>query len=415
MRLRSEIHGEDCLLEEYRGISKEALYIIYAGIMPGVALGMFMTDLPYLLTKVYGFADVFMGTVIFVMGISMVLTSIPFGMLADKYGRRNMLVYSSLALSAIVLVFGVSRDPGVLLIAALISGVSEAASSASSNALLADVSGPAKRTSVFTLTYFSFSIALGVGSFSIPLVVAFEGLGMTEAEAHTALYVLLSALSMASTAFLLKVRESKTGLKKGGLREMVILKSKGILIKYTLAGAIIAFGAGMVVPLMTRWFYLQYGIPDSLSGPIIGVSDILIGIATLVAPRTAKKFGTVKAIVLTQGLSTVFMFGTPLSPSFAMASAVYTARSFMMNMSSPLSQSVLMGLVPNEERGTASSITAALWRLPNSFSSVVGAWLFGLGLLSMPFFVAGVLYIVSIALFWKFFGKVSVPGESAPS
>ncbi|MBC7078539.1 MAG: MFS transporter, partial [Synergistales bacterium] len=334
-----------------------------------------------------------------------------FGMLADRYGRRNMLIYSSLALGAIVLVFGVSQDPGVLLLAAFLSGVSEAASSASSNALLADVSGPSKRTPVFTLTFFSFSIALGIGSFSIPLVVVFEGLGLSDAEAHSALYVLLSVLSMASTAFLLKVRESKVGLKKGSLREMVSLKSKGILARYTLAGAIIAFGAGLVVPLMTRWFYLQYGIPDSLSGPIIGVSDILIGIATLAAPRTARRFGTVKAIVLTQGLSTIFMFGTPLSPSFAIASVVYTARCFMMNMSSPLSQSMLMGIVPNEERGTASSITAALWRLPNSFSSVVGAWMFGLGLLSVPFFAAGALYVVSIALFWRFFGRISVPGE----
>ncbi|MEJ5293308.1 MAG: hypothetical protein WHS82_06895 [Candidatus Methanosuratincola sp.] len=181
-------------------------------------------------------------------------------------------------------------------------------------------------------------------------MVVFEGLGLSDAEAHSALYVLLSVLSMSSTAFLLKVRESKVGLKKGSLREMVSLKSKGILARHTLAGAIIAFGAGLVVPLMARWFYLQYGIPDSLSGPIIGVSDILIGIATLAAPRTARGFGTVKAIVLTQGLSTIFMFGTPLPKLRHCMRCLYHKMLHDVYVFTP-SQSMLMGVVPNEERG----------------------------------------------------------------
>ncbi|MDI9644494.1 MAG: MFS transporter [Candidatus Verstraetearchaeota archaeon] len=400
------------MFEEYRGISRETIYVICSGIMPGAALGMFLADLPYFLTKIYGLTDVFMGTIIFVMGLSMVVTSIPFGMLSDRYGRKNMLMSSNLIFSLVIFIFAVTDNPVILLTAAALSGISEAASSASSNALLADKAGSTKRTPAFALAYFSFSIALGIGSFSIPLVSAFETLGYGEAGAHTALYLLFSVLSFASTAFLLRVNETQAGLKRGGVRETVTIRSKGVLARYTLAGAIIAFGAGMVVPLMTRWFYLQYGILDTVSGPVIGVSDVLIGFATLAAPRIAARFGTVRAIVLTQGMSTLFMFWVPLSPDFFLASVVYTVRSFMMNMSSPLSQSMLMGIVPEEERGIASSITSALWRLPNSFSSIVGAWLFGLGLLSTPFFVAGILYIASIALFWKFFNGVKLAGDN---
>lgn len=184
-----------------------------------------------------------------------------------------------------------------------------------------------------------------------------------------------------------------------------------ILIKYVIAGSIVAFGAGMFVPLMTRWLNLAYGVSDAISGPILGVSNVLIGVATLAAPSLARRLGIVKSIVVTQAVSTVFMFTTPLSPEYLTASTVYTIRTFLMNMAGPLQSSMLMGLVSADERGAASGISGALWRLPNSLSTTIGAWLMGIGLLAMPFYLATVLYVISITLFWLFFRKTKMPEE----
>ena len=167
----------------------------------------------------------------------------------------------------------------------------------------------------------------------------------------------------------------------------------------------------MVVPLMSLWFGLRYGISDALSVPILGVSNIVIGFSTLFAPPLARKTGLVRAIVLTQGLSTIFMFATPLSPEFISASVVYTVRAFLMNMASPLQSSMIMGLVPEDERGAASGVSAALWRLPNALSTSIGAWLMGIGLLATPFFLASILYIISIGLFWYYFRSTKMPEE----
>ena len=105
------------------------------------------------------------------------------------------------------------------------------------------------------------------------------------------------------------------------------------------------------------------------------------------------------------------MFATPLSPNYVVASIVYTSRAFLMNMSSPLAQSMIMGLVAEDERGSASGVSSALWRLPNALSSFVGAWLIGMGLLAEPFFLAGLFYIVSISLFWYYFRRTKMPEE----
>jgi len=81
-----------------------------------------------------------------------------------------------------------------------------------------------------------------------------------------------------------------------------------------------------------------------------------------------------------------------------------------MNMSSPLQQSLIMGLVAEDERGAASGISSALWTLPNSMSTAIGAALMGAGMLAAPFYLATILYSVSITIFWLIFGKMKLPG-----
>jgi len=396
----------------FTGIPKEAKLLIYASLLPALAYGMFYTDLPYFLTSVQGVDAVFMGTLITLMGISTVVVSIPLGAWADRYGRKKLLIMGNIISAIDIMVFALTTNPVFLVMAALAEGVSEAGYMAASSAMMAEKAGDANRTKVFSLQAFASGIAFGLGSFIIPVVAVFESMGLSSRDSHVLLYVILALAALASTYFMLKVSESKT-LKKEtfSIKSMVPKKERAVLAKYVTAGAIIAFGAGIVVPLMSYWLNLAYGIPDTLSGPILGVSNMLIGVANLAAPFLAKRMGLVRSIVVTQVISTVFMVATPISPSFVAASSVWTVRSFLMNMSNPLQQSMIMGLISPEERGVASGISGALWRLPNSLGSPIGAGLMASGLLSEPFFLASGLYVVSISLFWIFFRKTRMPEE----
>jgi MFS family permease len=393
----------------YRGMSTEAKYIICSSVLPSVAYGMFYTDIAYFLTTVQGLSYNLMGIIVTIMGVSTFATSIPMGIAADKYGRKRLLILSNVIASIIIAAFALTTNPALLITAAVFEGVSEAASSASLSALLAEKAEDVKRNSVFSMFGFAQSTAFGVGG--IAILATQKMTGFSDKSIHVLLYVVLAALSLASTVIIFKVHESKSTKADATLRELLPSKSKKVLAQYVLTGAIIALGAGMVVPLMTAWMKARYGIPDSLSGPILGVSSIVIGLATLASPWLAKKFGLINAIVVTEAVSTIFMFATPLSQDYIVASVVYTWRAFLMNMSSPLAQSMIMGLVPEDERGAASGISAALWRLPNALSSFVGAWLIGLGLLAAPFFIATGLYIVSIGLFWYFYRNIKMPEE----
>jgi MFS family permease len=401
----------------YRGISSEAKVLIYQSIFPSIAYGMLFTDISYFLTTIQGLSYGFMGIVISTMGISAFVSSIPLGMAADKYGRKKTLIIGNVIAGLTMTAFAFTTNPFLLLVIAVFEGVSEAAFAASSGALLAEKADNSRRNSVFSLYGFAQSIAFGVGSLAIPGVLIFEYLGFSGSMSHGLLFFTFGLLSLVSIVMLLRVQENKKKRVEqdsvNATTERSRKDSRMILAKYSLAGAIIAVGAGMVVPLMTAWLRLQYGIPDTVSGPILGVVSIVIGAATLTGPMLAKKFGLVKSIVITQAISTVFMFLTPLSPNYVLASSVYTVRAFLMNMASPLSQSLIMGLVREDERGMASGVNTALWRLPNALSTYVGAFLMSLGLLSAPFFIATALYVLSIGLFWYYFRRTRMPEEKS--
>jgi MFS family permease len=396
----------------YVGLPKEAKYLVYASVMPAVAYGMLFTDLAYFLTAVQGMSADFMGLVLTLMGVSTFFASIFLGIAADIYGRKRMLIGGNILASVTIMIFALTTDPFLLIIAAIFEGISEAAVLASSSALLADKARNENRNSIFSLYGFAQGIAFGVGSFVIPAVLIFEQLGFTNKESHILLYFVISILSLVSTAIMLRVNESKS-LKKDrkSYLDLFPRKSKNVLLKYTLTAAVVAFGAGMVIPLMTFWFDLRYGISDAISAPILAISSILIGLTILVAPWAAKRFGLVRAIVITQTASTFFLLITPLSSNFLLAGFVYSIRALLMNMSNPLSQSMIMGLVAEDERGAASGMNGALWRLPNALSSFIGAWLMGMGFLAEPFFIAGIFYSLSTALFWVFFRRVKMPEE----
>lgn len=120
----------------------------------------------------------------------------------------------------------------------------------------------------------------------------------------------------------------------------------------------------------------------------------------------ARKIGSVRAVVLSQGLSLAFMVALAFVWDFRTAAIIYVIRTGLMNMSSPLLDSYLMGIVPPEQRGFASSLNSVIWRIPNSVTTIAGGIILASGNFELPFLLAGAFYIVGISLFYMIFKNV---------
>ena len=397
------------MFSEYRGIPSQARMLIYLSFIPNIAIGFIYTDLSFFLPKIQGLTPGSTGIVIGALGVTLVAESIPFGIAADRYGRRKMLFLGNLCASLSLIGFALATDFGLILIFAILEGTGEAAYAVSVGALLAEKAGDTKRTSAFSLLAFLGWVAGALGGFIISSVLALQGFGLDARQAHIILYAAVGLLSLSITPLFFLVKEGATTAHR---KEILPRKSSRVLKRFIAYSVLIAVGAGLFVPIMTYWFAAAYGVSDAVSGPILGLTNLLTAGVVFLSPRLAARFGLVKATVLTQASSTLFMALVPSSPTFTIAASLYLVRVFLMNLSNPLTQSLIMGLVSPDERGMASGITASTWRLPNSLSSYVGLVLIGGGFISLPFYIATVLYVVGISLYWFMFRDARLPEET---
>jgi MFS family permease len=399
-------------LGEYGTIPHQAMLVITSSILPSLLLGMVFTDLPYHLTIIQGLPDLFMGALIMVMGIAVILASPPMGAAADRFGKKRVLIISNVVMSASIILFAIVRDPLILLIVAAVKGICEAGCSTSTVALLAEKSGSISRTSAFALLSFLGTVAFAVGSFAIPLVLVYERFGFDTRAAHISLYITMALLSLISILFILRITESKE-LREKKNNSLLSVPSRRIVLGFSISGFIFNLGSGIIIPLMSRWFFLMYAVTDVISGPVLGAAGLLAALGILAVPALTRRNGIVRSILLVQGLAMILFFFIPLSPNFITAAGFNTGRALFINMAGTLQQSFITGMVPKEELGFASGIGSAIWRTPNTVSTVVGAGLIGGQFMDLPFYLGATLYGLSIVVFWIWFRNARLPEERA--
>jgi len=333
----------------------------------------------------------------------MVIAGIPLGLLSDRKGRKWILTVSAAGLSPVLFILAFTKNPVFLIFSGIIAGMAEGGFLSTVNATIADQTPISSRNSAFSFSFLLSTIFSGLGlslSFTFPFLERL--LGFTSAEMHEGVLIILGFLVIAtpfSLFFLLRNYKEKTS-------QDSIASSAGSmknLVKFSGANSLIGLGAGFIIPLIATWFFLKFGIPDNYSGPLLAVSNITMGLSALLSPRMSRRFGIVRAIAINQGLSTVFMISLAFVGGPVLAASLYVIRAALMNMSSPLSDSFLMGLVPKERRGLASAINSVVWRLPNSVTTIIGGAILASGNYSLPFELAALFYIVAISLFYTFF------------
>lgn len=352
-----------------------------------------------------GFDSGSVGLILGVNGIAVVAASIPLGLYADRKGKKPILFLGLLFFPFTLVVYALTRQLDALLAASLIAGLVEGAFLSTWNAIIADMTTPQNRNAAFSLSFIVSIFAFGLGyalPFAFPLLGSVLHLDSMRVHQYSTLVVAgLSFGSPIGIGLLLRgyaepERTADSG-EKGSL--LALWKFSGL-------NSLIGLGAGFVIPLIATWFYLRFAVPDTYSGPLLAVSNMTIALAAIASPVLAKKLGTVTAIVVAEGSSTVFMLATALAPTPAIAGGLYVARAALMNMASPLSDSFLMGIIPARQRSLASAVNSLIWRLPNSLTTIAGGVVMASGNLLLPFYLATAFYVLGISCFYVVFRNV---------
>jgi MFS family permease len=345
---------------------------------------------------------------------------------ADRVGRRRMLVVGAALMFGAGIVFALSGNYWVLLLAATIGVISPSGNEVGpflsiEQAGLAQRLPAEHRTGAFAWYNLCGAAATALGALVGGVTVDALGYwGWPLVRSYQALLCAYAALglTLAGLFVLLSPAVEASGAARGRGRAALLglHRSKGVVAKLSALFALDAFGGGFVIQsIVAYWFHVRFGASPGTLGVIFFGANLLAGFSALAAAALARRIGLVRTMVFTHIPSNVLLILVPLMPSLASAIGVLLLRFSISQMDVPTRQSYTMAMVDPDERSAAAGITGIARTTGAAISpSLAGLLLATPALVSAPFFLAGGIKIVYDLLLYRSFRNVCPPAQDAP-
>lgn len=396
-------------------LPKNAKLLILATATRSFIFGYLSILFPIYLTTI-GYSPVVVGSILTASTLSAAILMLSAPILADRYGRKAVLVFFGITLIFSNLAYYFTTNFYVLLLAAITGllggggghGGGVGPYSPIQQAILAEEVEANRRNSTFSVNAFlgAFSGSGGALVVGLPSILQ-DSIGLPQAEAQRTLFLLGAVLACVFTLLLtpLKIRsESK--------RQTRVLTKHGrkIVLRFAVARATDGLATGVTNPFLPYWFSVKFGAQLSSLGPLFSMAELSSAITFLLVARIARKLGTVKAIVATHSPSLVLLFALPFAPTFSSAATIWLMRSIFGSMDVPLKQSYLMGITSPEERTAAAGFSGISTFVPQAAGPSLTGYFFQFVSLSAPFFVSVFLKTTSYTYLYFAFRNIK-PSE----
>jgi MFS family permease len=378
-----------------------------------------------------GFSEQQIGVLLTLTLVGDAVLSLWITTVADRIGRRRMLLVGAGLMVFAGGVFALTRHMLLLTIAAIIGTISPSGTEVGpflsiEQAALTQIVPDRQRTQVFAWYNLvgSFSTALGALSGGI-LIQTLEHMGGTALQSYRTVIIgyallgmVLGVLFSQLSATVEITSQTPTSAVSTPLvkRRFGLHRSRSVVLKLSALFMLDAFGGGLVVQsLMVYWFSVRFGVPPALLGSIFFSANLLAGLSALVAARVAARFGLINTMVWTHIPSNLFLILVPLMPNLPLAILVLLARFSISQMDVPTRQSYTMAVVEPDERSATAGITTIARTVGSAIAPMITGILLGASLFSLPFFLAGGLKIVYDLILYQNFRALKPPEEMRKS
>ena len=341
---------------------------------------------------------------------------------ADRLGRKRTLIFGALLMIGAGIVFVLTRNVILLIIAAIIGVISPSGNEIGpflsvEQAGLTQLIQNKSRTQFFAWYALVGSLATATGALAGGwLAQILQDNGWAALESYRVVLIgyafggILLLLLFLNLTKSIEVETAQDTTK----RILGLHRSRAVVFKLSSLFAMDAFaGALLVQSLMAYWFHIRFGVEAGVLGSIFFGANILAGISALLAIRLADRFGLINTMVFTHIPSNILLILVPLMPTLPLAIGVLLLRFSISQMDVPTRQSYTMAVVAPDERSAASGVTAIARSVGASVSPALTGLLFSIPILfNAPFFLAGGLKIIYDLLLFREFRAVKPPEEN---
>ena len=400
-----------------------ALYWV-TSFIEGLGVAQIYAFLPNRLTEV-GLSASDVGHFVGVLGALFFLSGLPFiplwGVWADKYSRKAVIIRSALVEAVVFGVVAASQAPWQLVVAMLLVGF-QLGNSGVMMAAIRDVT-PTHRLGL-AMGFFAASSPLGFGAGPVLGAFMIDGLHLTSA----AVFAVAAALSI-GVALLLAVASSE-------VRPAIVPTGSTL----SLASAAVR---GVLSDPIVRWLFLVYGVVfvgrqmsaqylvllvhdvEHTSLVVAGSVGLVLGVAPLVGAACSPVGGWVAdrigfrpvMVASIAGISIAFA-ALPLAASVALLAVAYGMAIAFQTVVGAMVSGLLATEVPGERRSATLNLIYLPLYLGGITGPAIGAAVFTEGLRTVFYVAAGVLVLatlLALAFAWRTGGGRSNAAATAAS
>jgi len=338
--------------------------------------------------------------------------------IADRFGRRALLLLGALLMALAGAIFAVSDNGILLTVGAIFGTISPSGKEVGpflslEQAILPQTTDDRHRTAVFSAYNLVGSLlgalgALAVGLpslFSLTLLAGYRLLVWGYVFSAAVLAALFAALSPNVEA---KIKGTEQTPKFG------VQRSRTMVAKLAGLFAIDAFAGGFVVQsIVAYWFYLRFQTELSLLAGIFFGTNLLAALSFLAAPMLARRIGLLNTMVFTHLPSNVLLILVPLMPNLELAIVMLLARHLLSQLDVPTRQSYTMAVVDPNERAASAGILSVARNAGTAIAPLFTGVVLAAPALGWPFLLAGGLKIIYDVWIFALFRNVRPPEEAS--
>jgi MFS family permease len=361
-----------------------------------------------------GFANAEIGLVFTLTLLGDAVLSLGVGTMADRFGRRRVLIASCVLVVLAGAVFATAENVVVLTLAAVVGTISPSGAevgpflSIEQAAISQEVSAT-ERTRVFGFYQLTGSLSSALGALSGGWLARFIGAhGHSQLDAFRAVLVVYAGLGVVMAALFLglspRVEPQRHERMRTGLH-----RSRRAVMKLAALFGLDSFGSGLAVQtLVAYWLHRRFGADVGLLGSIFFATSMVAGFSALLSAPIARRFGLVNTMVWTHIPGNLLLIAFPFMPTLELSVVVLLARFLVAQMDVPARTSYLMAIVDDDERSAAATVASQAKLAGNSLGPLAAGLM---GFSAAPFVLAGVLKVTYDLALYRLFRRVKPEEE----
>ena len=399
--------------------SRNAKLFLVSHALTQITLGVFSTIMNVYLLKM-GFDKSYIGIYMAAGTLAAAISAIPIGVMADRFGRRRSVLAAIILTTASAVGEVSTLSPFLLLAFSFTKGIGSTFKAVVQNPFLMENSTAQERIHLFSVNQALQTVASVGGSMLagvLPLFFAFiaQSMGWLDyVEAEQLRFALAASIVFMALSFIPMYMVKEQKIERANTHsvtsDLLSIINDPNIRNLTIYRSLIGMGAGLTLPFFNVYLAETLNATNEEISLVTTGSRVVLTIGTLLSPFLVRYLGRIKSIIVTQMLSipTLIAIAWP-GANLAAVTVIYWFRTALMNMSSPISTTLGMEIVPADKRATSSSTMQMADSLARSAAQVMGGWIMQNWGNNIPYFFTCGIYLIATGFYYQSFKQYDNP------